>query len=292
MKKILFLMMLLTSICGCRNVFQYGIRLLPDYGRWKYDVGWTTVTIPDSNVTVILHYISRGRLFADVYEGYAIVNGHLMGLKKCGEDFRICSPWENFENINQSNMSGHTECNIYMESINNPCSFHHVDGMSKGSPPKMLTTEDGINMADILSQNKESMLLFNNTIFQVNFKFNTLKLRHVNISSPDKLVKFPLRGILCSMATQKTQKGEEILLAILKEDIVWGRGRYALIVFDDTFRCLCFYIFPPQVSSIPYFVRDRQGNLFIVPLNAMFSINEGIFQVVMPRRPSLESGRL
>lgn len=266
-------------VVGCGYVPQWCIRLLADYGRWKYDAGWEGITVPFPNVVANLHYLSREKLFEEVYDGYAIVNGHLVGLKKHRESFLICAPWEDLANVKQPNNVDRTICNIHLKSRDNVLGIFRKGERVIEISPNMLTTAEGINIVDTHSPNETPVISFHDTLFRIDFQVGTLRLNYMKSQMPYKSVEFPLRGVLCSLATQKDKEGKEFLFAILKQN-AWGEERYALVLFDDACACLGFYIFSCQISDTPYFVKDSQGNLFIVPLNAMFSINEGIFQVV------------
>lgn len=276
---LLILFVLVVLAIGCGYVPQCCIRLLPDYGRWKYNVGWESITIPFPNAVVNLHYLSREKLFEEVYNGYAIINGHLVGLKRHKEYFLACAPWENLAKVKQSKNLDRTICNIHLKSRDKVIGFFRHGERIIEIFPNMLTTLEDINIIDTHSLNETPVISFHNTLFRIDFQVRTLRLNYMKSHIPYKSVKFPLRGILCSLATQKDRRGKEFLFAILKQD-AWGEERYALILFDDVFDCLGFYIFSTQISGIPYFVKNSQGNLFIVPLGAILSQSDGIFQML------------
>lgn len=123
-------------------------------------------------------------------------------------------------------------------------------------------------------QPEDATIRFGNVVFR--FELQGAELRLYAADSTLKTVRLPLRGDLKAIATHRTKDGTSFLFVIVKEH---NLKRYALVVIDNTFQCLGFYAFPRHIRTTPYFVKNSQGVLFIVPINALLSINEGVFRI-------------
>lgn len=272
---VLLLLLLLITSTGCQ-IAQLGLALLPDYGRWKYDEGWEGIATPYPNAIANPHVVSREKLFTEVYEGYAIIDSHLVGLRKCGETFLICAPWAMRSGTGNPDVSDQTIYNGLglSESV---VGHYHRNGRATEVLKGQLRFADGTTTGPHATTNSPT-IRFRNSLFHVTFQNRNFRLEHPSDALAPS-VELPLRGRLRAMATQKDKHGKELLFVILQQD-AHAERKYALLLLDETLSCLGFCIFPPHLDELS-FVKDRQGNLFIVPLNALCSLNEGIIQLLL-----------
>ena len=275
--KISYLLLLIILLAGgCRQVLYLAMSPLPDYGRWKYKDGWHTESsssVPSTQIA--LHHTSRDRLFPEIYRGYAIIKGQLVGICFDTNGFRICAPWEKEKNsplLEDSHITIHNEREFPKDILG----IYTQDNGCVEIRSSMLTPpvkDEGSFGGN--PEVKKSYLLFNKQNIRLELRASKLKVYSNNENI--QVVDLPLPGILKASATHHRIDGRELLFILIKQ-----RGlinRYALVVIEDDFQCLEFYVFPDDICETPFFVKNNQGELYIVPLNALLSIDEGIFEI-------------
>lgn len=269
----ILVMALLMS--GCSQLTSLAMRPLPDYWRWKYKAGWHIESPAYSAFTLMaLHYISRERLFTSVYGGYAILDGQLVGLHSHENRFSVWVPWVTLENNQLLEISRKT---VYNESDlpKDVVGFYIQEGRRIEILANMLPPPYQERLSEGGYPNGEGPCIYLNNL-ALRPEVQASKLTITTNGEDVKVVDLPLPGYLQASATQQRADGKEFLFILIKER---SASRHALIVIDDHFQCLGFYIFPNHLCEPLYFVKNNQGKLFIVPLSALLSPHEGIFEI-------------
>ena len=266
---------LLMFASGCSQLTDLARHPLPDYWRWKYKEGWH-IASPDYSPSTLmaLHYTSRERLFTAVYGGYALLDGQLVGIHSYEDGFRAWAPWTIAKG---GRLQAPSQKRVYNER-NLPKGvvgiYSQADGCIEIRASLLVPPREEGGSTEGPSKAEEASVLLNDRPLHLEVQAN--KLRIEAPGETPNVVDLPLPGFLQACATQRRADGKEFLLLLLKER---SDHRYALIVIDDHFQSLGFYLFPNPIRETPYFVRDSLGELFIVPLNALMSTDEGIFEV-------------